>query len=667
MTKSFLKTKNTFYLIIINAILISNHAFCITDTIQAKSKITDVTTFFKGAQVTRKVDIKLAKGKHLLLIDKLPHEINSQSVQVEGISGCKILSVKHELKNETKKDINELEIEKKIKDQEFKVREIKNKLNVFGIEEKLLISNSDFSKKDAGTTVSEIKQAADFYRLRLNEIRTAQLNLSKDIRTANETIQELYAQINEIAAKNKKIYSQIIIVLECERDISSSLNVSYYVPTAGWEPLYDFRVEDISKPLSIVYNANIYQSSGEDWNNVNIKLSNSNPSLTGTKPELNTWYIDRKQSNPNEVLKEGEGELTGRVLDAETNEGLPFANVVVQKDKKYIGGTTTDFDGQYTIKPIQSGYYTVEVSYVGYKSSKITSVKINADKITFQDFKLSPSVNLEEIEIISYETPLISEDNTSSGAVYTKEDIQNLPTRNLNTIAARSYGVIQYDQQVKYKTQTTDYISNSLKTSVANLEYTIDIPYSIPSDGKDHNIKIKEVSTPVNYVYYAVPKLEDDAFINAEILDWTQLNLLSGNTSIYYQGTFTGESFIDVDNVSDTLTVSLGRDKNIIIKREGNKNVNDKRIIGSTIKQTIGWDITVKNNKTTGIKIIVEDQFPVSELKSIEVERLESSNAKLEDKTGKLTWEIELEPNGKKTLSYQYSVKYPKLVTISIQ
>ena len=124
---------------------------------------------------------------------------------------------------------------------------------------------------------------------------------------------------------------------------------------------------------------------------------------------------------------------------------------------------------------------------------------------------------------------------------------------------------------------------------------------------------------------------------------------------------------IDANNASDTLNISLGRDKNIIVKREGNKDVNDKKIIGNNIKETLGWDITIKNNKDTKVKVFVEDQYPISEKKSIEISLLESSKAKIEEKIGKLTWELQLEPNEKKLISYKYSVKYPKEINLTTE
>jgi uncharacterized protein (TIGR02231 family) len=205
------------------------------------------------------------------------------------------------------------------------------------------------------------------------------------------------------------------------------------------------------------------------------------------------------------------------------------------------------------------------------------------------------------------------------------------------------------------------------KTNITSLEYKIDIPYSIPSDGKDYSVKIKEVKIPVNFIFKCVPKLDKDVFLIAEISDWTKLNLLSGSSSIYYNGIFTGQSEIDANNSDDTLSISLNRDRNIIVERTLLKEKNEKQIIGNNTKETINWNITLKNNKSVKTNIFIEDQFPISENKSIVIERLEDSNGKVDDKTGKVIWEFELEPNEKKELTLKYSVKYPNYMNLYIE
>jgi len=59
------------------------------------------------------------------------------------------------------------------------------------------------------------------------------------------------------------------------------------------------------------------------------------------------------------------GEIQGKVSDADTGEGLPFANVTIKVAGTTVGGQT-DFDGYYSIKPVPGGSYDVETNYVGY-------------------------------------------------------------------------------------------------------------------------------------------------------------------------------------------------------------------------------------------------------------------------------------------------------------
>lgn len=636
------------------------------DTLKLQTTISDVTVFFNGAQITRGGDLPVAPGKHFILVEGLPLELNPQSIQVSQISNCQILSVKHLVKtNKNISDNKEItEIEKQIKTKELRLKEINNQISVYEQEENLLIDNSILGSTEKATTVAEIKEAADFYRLRLNEIKKSKLSLENEFEQIKEEIQKLYAKTNEIKSKLSRPYSVVLIAIDCTVQSKANIKFTYYTPSAGWDPLYDFRVEDITKPLTIVYNAEVYQSTGEDWKNVNIRLSTSNPSLSGTKPELENWYIERGQPvvSQDKYTGNGTGTLSGSVYDSQTGEPLPFVNISVYKDGEMVNGSYSDFEGLFNIKPLQVGFYNVEASYVGYNSNNISNVRISSNNTTFQDFNLYPNaVLLSEVYVM---------DNK---VMSTKEESRNRPGKADEKYAydgdlgAGGLYSPQETEKAKRQIVTTDYMSSSLSTPVVNLEYIIGIPYSIPADGQNYSMTIKEVSLPVNYIYHAVPKLDEDAFLSAEIPDWSELNLLSGKAGIYYNGTFTGESYIDVNTVSDTLNISLGRDNSIVVKRIGNKELNDKKLIGSTVKQTVAWDITVKNNKNANIKIFVYDQFPISERKTIEVERLEWSGAKVEEKTGMITWELEIEPNGKKELKTVYSVKYPEDEYISVE
>tara|TARA_B110000459_G_scaffold118571_1_gene130802 strand:+ start:449 stop:2443 length:1995 start_codon:yes stop_codon:yes gene_type:complete len=655
------------------SILISVHTLFAGDTLKVSSKIKDVTCFFQGAQVTRTAAVRLPKGKQILVFNQLPFTLNNESVQLKSSENCKILSVKHELVYpSTRKIADEKKIEDQIEALEIEMKAVQNKFDVFGLEEKLLMDNSNIAKKYEGAEIANIKDAANYYRARLNEIRQGKLDLSIKMDLKREKIKDLYATLNTLTSIKRNNYSKVIVAVDCISEAKEELKLSYYMYRAGWTPNYDFRVDKVTEPLDIVYNANVFQSSGESWDKVNLTLSTSDPTQDGEKPELVNWILGNADPYKKEIKQKGSGTLKGVIQDAESGEPLPFVKVLLKKKGSILGGANTDFDGKFTIKPIPSGSYDVEFKSVGFQKQLIKGVRIAEDKITFLDESLNSEVQmLEEVTVVTYAMPLIDKDGGAS--TINREDISRMPARGVSKIGitvrgSRSESSYSYIDGIKVRNddfKKTDYISNSLKTTVANLEYEIDIPYTIPSDGQDYSIKMKELSVPVKYIYHAVPKLDEDAFLTAALTDWTKLNLLPGKSNIYYEGTFVGSSNIDTEKASDTLSISLGRDKNIAIKREGNTELFDKRVVGSYIKETIGWKISVRNNKDAKINIVIEDQFPLSYRKSINVDRIDYVGAKLDDKTGMLLWDLELNANESKDVQFNYQVRYPKYLNMN--
>lgn len=144
------------------------------------------------------------------------------------------------------------------------------------------------------------------------------------------------------------------------------------------------------------------------------------------------------------------GALKGKVLDAESGEAVPFANIVVELNGNQIGGTVSDFDGNYTIKPISAGKYNVKASYIGYKSLQINDVIINNDRVRFLDIKMSASTqDIEEVVVVGYQVPLIDKDNTQQGGTVTSEEISKMAGRSPEAIASTVGGVYQEDGNVK--------------------------------------------------------------------------------------------------------------------------------------------------------------------------------------------------------------------------
>lgn len=200
---------------------------------------------------------------------------------------------------------------------------------------------------------------------------------------------------------------------------------------------------------------------------------------------------------------------------------------------------------------------------------------------------------------------------------------------------------------------------STVQTSL-NTEFQIALPYTVESSSKPTLVDIQSHEVKAEYAYSVVPKLDGDAFLMAKATGCEDFSLLPGEANIFFEGTFVGKTFIDPNSIHDTLAVSLGRDKRIVVKREELKDLTSKKLIGTNKREEHSWEISVRNTKTEPITITVEDQLPVAKNKDIEVTIINIGNAKFDQASGKLTWQLLVQPNETKKVVYRYEVKYPK-------
>lgn len=628
-----MKLKRLFLLFVV---LFAGQSFA-SDTLRVKSSVKNVTLYFSGAQVFREGNVALGKGKHFVVLEQLPQGIDKQSIQVNGLANCEVLSVKHRLEyqKQLKKDQEIKQVEEQLKAKNIAIEEAKNKINVFELEEKLLMDNSNLNKNGAGSSVTEIKEAANYYRIRLNEIRQASLILKSSLEKMVDDKQDVYQKLNELRSRKINTYSEILVSIECKSPFTGSLSFSYFTSNAGWEPTYDFRVDEINKPLTIKYNANVFQSTGENWKNVQMKLSSYDPSLSGKKPELNPWYVGGYEQKGSTV-ESSFGSLQGKVTSL--GDGIQFAQITIyDNNNQEFAHLTSDKNGQFAIKPLREGTYYVSVEYQGRQSISKNYIFINKNKVNYIDLILEQ--NERDIKV-------------------TEIALSNMTTQDfeLNNGELKVRALAMDAKDLKSISLTPEVL---LSNSVISKEYPIEIPYTINSDGEDYLVKINEVEVPVNYAYYIVPKLDKDAFLYASITNWAQLNLIPGKSNIFYQGNYVGETTIDKNILSDTLNISLGRDKQIVVNYDSKRVKTDKKLFGNA-KERVDVEISVKSNKNSAIDVKLEDQYPLSNNQAIKVERFENNGAKVDENNGKLSWELKLEAGEKKIVKFGYEVVMTK-------
>ncbi|MDL2230305.1 DUF4139 domain-containing protein, partial [Alistipes sp. OttesenSCG-928-L06] len=202
-----------------------------------------------------------------------------------------------------------------------------------------------------------------------------------------------------------------------------------------------------------------------------------------------------------------------------------------------------------------------------------------------------------------------------------------------------------------------------------NMVYHIDLPYSIPGNGKVQNIDLKMSQAPADFKYYCAPKLDTETYLLAEIPEWQNLGLLTAPAHVTYDGTYIGETRIDAASTQSKLALTLGADRRVAVKREKLQDFSSTKTLGSNTEQTFTYQLTVKNNQTRPVNLTLKDQYPLSTDKSIVVtlnkEQTTPWTTNIET-LGVVTWEEELAAGETKTYRISYTVKYPKDMTLNL-
>lgn len=602
---------------------------------EVKSEVKEVTVFLEGAQVVRKQSVDLTKGQSSIKFVGLSPFIDAKSIQVKAGGDVTVLSVNHQQNylDKIEKSAELIDLEKKLAKVDEEITIENTYLSIFKEELAFLQENRNIGGKNEQVSVSNLQLASEFYSEKLTSLKMKQIERSKTLTKLNEQKEDLQKQIKLLTNKKNFPSAEVLIKVDANLAGKHVIELSYMVGNAGWFPSYDIRAKNIEEPIQLIYKANVKQDTKEDWKEVKLKFSSAKPNVSGVAPELQTYYLNYNTVPP--VYRLSANSVRGKVMDM-NSDPLIGASVVVEGTTI---GTVTDMEGNYSIT-IPQNVGQLSFSYIGFNSKTIpiTNSVINVSLV-------ENSQALSEVMVTGYGARREDTENMLQG---------KLAGLDVNSSNIRIRGAASIKEPVNQIVPTVQ-VEN--QTSV---DFEIESPYTIASDNKNYTVDMAYYAVPAIYKYYAVPKIDKDAFLIAHIIDWEKYNLLEAEANVFFEDTYVGKTLMDVRFASDTLEISLGRDKKVSVNREKIKDYSTKQFIGSKKEEVHSWKTTVKNNKNQAITMIVLDQIPVSTNSEIEVKPLEITAGKLNEETGEIKWELELQPNETKELELRYSVRYPK-------
>jgi hypothetical protein len=653
------------------------------------STLSHVTVYLSGAQVTRSSSVELRQGSQRIVFKDLSAEADPASIQVKARDGLRILHVQHRLDHgnapATTPEVNALHLRQV--EIQHKVQEERIQIGILQNEEQRLLANEEINGGDRGVSLEQLRGINEYVKERITAIRMGQMQRQRHVDALQQEAQRIHLQLGQLQARSPKVTSQVVVEVDASRAVRSTLTLTYVVRSAGWSPQYDIRVASVDAPLSLLYKAAVHQSTGEDWTSVALELSSGDPQHEGVMPEMQVWRLDENSRPPGAKIRDRRPfdanvrEVRGIIRDARSGEPLPFVNVLTTTaDGTTLNGTTSGFDGYYALA-VPPGGRKLSITMIGY-SPVILDIQGGTMNISLEPQQLE----LREMEVVNYKAPLIDRDGASR-TVIQREEIKNTPGRSVASVATTSavqgISVRGSRSEGSYAYQDGTRVSQGgvpsnfgdggstegtlVRQRPTHFAFTIAMPYSIPGDGQAHVVPIKEHVVSSTYRYYSIPRLDPGAYLFAKATGWDDLALLPGPANLFFEGTFIGESYLDSDQVGDTLDISLGRDKSLVVERTRSKDMSRQQFLGSRRVETVGWEIGVRNTKAQAVDLVIMDQYPVPARQEIEVNLLTNDASQVDPEKGFLTWRTTLAGKAAEKRHFVYSVKAPRTMRLVLE
>ena len=259
-----------------------------------KANLESVKVFLGGAEISHSAQVNIPAGINDIAIGNVAYNIVNNSLQVGGKGDFIILSVSTrvnfleatEKTNEVKALEDSLELLREKRTDE------ENRKSVTNLQLELLKSNLNLGGNAGNVTIQELQNMSDYIGKKAALLMDSITASEKAIVKINKRIDEISSQIDEITQKYKSPSTEIVATVQAQRSTNAKLDISYITYDAGWNPSYDIRATDILSPLELNLRANMWQSTGLEWKDVDITLSTRSARVSNNKPVLHKWYVN---------------------------------------------------------------------------------------------------------------------------------------------------------------------------------------------------------------------------------------------------------------------------------------------------------------------------------------------------------------------------------------
>jgi len=512
----------------------------------AEAAISSVTVYLDRADVTRSTEMEMDAGNHIIRFKQLPGQLQQQSLRLDGKGNFTLLNLQTRRVLLEKADSEEVQALEETKTQlELEITSLEQALKriqssrelVHAIGRRFTSSPAEGSESPS-TEMEPWKGLLQFQESEIARLDADERETSNEVGITRQALKRVEERLRDLGAMANRRQLVADARISLSEAATITLDLSYIVPNAGWQPSYDLRVGEDLENVEITYFGEIRQASGEDWSNVALRLSTAQPMIGGVPPALYPWYLQIQKEEPKPMLK--------------ARAAMPATAASPREE-------STDL---------------------------------------FED--LSMKLAATEVE------------TGATAVVFSAKD-----------------------------------------------------KVTVPGDRSPIRVPIMSESLEADFHYITIPKLASYAYLQAKATNSTDYPILPGSAHVFLGNRFIAETRLTNISPGESFTVSLGVDTGITVERHLIEHKKDTAgLMGGSTRMDYAYRYTISNNKPTPVKIVLEDQIPISTDDTIRVTLRQPDPSRNEDVTltdqNYIRWDLTLQPGETIEKDLVFRVQFPR-------
>ena len=309
------------------------------EPLEAKSFITDITLYRGRAAITRTATLDLDIGGYSIFFRDLPSSAYLDSVQASVSENAKLLSIDTS-STPIAKDNSKLlkEILAELKDSQAQLHNAGAQSESIKVQKDLLKTLIDHASNDKKENVdlAVLQEQLEFIGSNMTSLGVAQIENTNTQSELQQHIQMLQRKINNLG-NSSKTQRNAVVDIGVATAGTVTIELTYLVNNATWNPTYSIRANNKADLITIEYDADIQQKSGENWTDVTMTLSTAQPQQSATPPMPTPWFVDvyRAPAPPANQSRRSAGAENDYVMYSK--DSIVGESMMVSEETSYAG------------------------------------------------------------------------------------------------------------------------------------------------------------------------------------------------------------------------------------------------------------------------------------------------------------------------------------------